>query len=85
MGSNEAFLFSLRADRLFQLGSEAARHVAQPRDPGGRLGPMLARGQPDLRNKDTCWGICEAGDLLLICSDGYTHNLSPEICGMSTC
>lgn len=52
-----------------------------PRDCGGRLGPHLDEGKPDLRNLNLFCASCEDGDLIIIVTDGIHDNLDPQHLG----
>jgi len=51
-------------------------------DPGGRLGPYVGNGQPDLRNLSLYFEICQADDIVIMCSDGVHDNLDPAMLGI---
>lgn len=57
------------------------RGTNDARDPGGRLGPYLDGGQPDLRNLDCYFAPCEEDDIVMIVSDGVHDNFDPESLG----
>jgi len=44
-------------------------------DPGGRIGPYLEEGEPDLRNLKLYLVKCEEGDIFFMCSGGTLKNL----------
>jgi serine/threonine protein phosphatase PrpC len=48
-------------------------------DPGGRLGPFLNEGTPDLRNLDLYFQPCNEGDIIFLVSDGVHDNLDPQV------
>jgi hypothetical protein len=52
-------------------------------DPGGRLGPYLDEGAPDLRNLQLFCYECKAGEFLVIMSDGVYDNLDPHHDGLA--
>eukprot|EP01127_Copromyxa_protea_P002954 TRINITY_DN12865_c0_g1_i1.p1 TRINITY_DN12865_c0_g1~~TRINITY_DN12865_c0_g1_i1.p1 ORF type:complete len:1760 (-),score=273.24 TRINITY_DN12865_c0_g1_i1:1-5280(-) len=52
------------------------------RDCGGRLGPYLNGGQPDLRNLRSFFKSCKPGDLVIAVSDGVHDNLDPQHMGL---
>jgi hypothetical protein len=56
-------------------------NVTDVRDPGGRLGPYLEGGAPDLRNLKLYFMPCEPGDVLLLVSDGVHDNFDPQMLG----
>mmetsp|Transcript_14999 Transcript_14999/g.20981 ORF Transcript_14999/g.20981 Transcript_14999/m.20981 type:complete len:915 (+) Transcript_14999:136-2880(+) len=53
------------------------------RDPGGRLGPYLDEGKPDLRNLTLYCYPCEESDIIALVSDGVHDNLDPHTLGKS--
>eukprot|EP01107_Rhizomastix_libera_P003835 TRINITY_DN1657_c0_g1_i2.p1 TRINITY_DN1657_c0_g1~~TRINITY_DN1657_c0_g1_i2.p1 ORF type:complete len:868 (+),score=233.96 TRINITY_DN1657_c0_g1_i2:30-2606(+) len=52
-------------------------------DPGGRIGPHLDFGMPDLRNLSLHCQPCNQNDLIIMVSDGVYDNLDPVMLGMS--
>jgi len=58
-------------------------NISDPCDPGGRIGPYLDYGQPDIRNLAVFCSRAHAGDIVVICSDGIHDNLDPEFLGYS--
>ncbi len=48
---------------------------------GGRLGPFVGQGEPDLRNFKLYYCTCEEGDMIMIMSDGVHDNLDPMSLG----
>jgi hypothetical protein len=50
-------------------------------DCGGRLGPHLRGGLPDLRNLACYFWPCKEGDVLLLVTDGVHDNFNPQIMG----
>jgi serine/threonine protein phosphatase PrpC len=57
------------------------QNANDPRDCGGRLGPHLDEGKPDLRNLNLFCASCEDGDLIIIVTDGIHDNLDPQHLG----
>lgn len=70
------------------------QNVYDARDPGGRLGPYVGDGEPDLRNLFLYFRQCEVcvdygyrihffqeNDVILIISDGVHDNLDPQTLG----
>jgi len=57
------------------------RNVNDARDCGGRIGPYVGEGQPDLRNASIYWTICEEDDMLIVVSDGVHDNFDPQVLG----
>eukprot|EP01113_Clastostelium_recurvatum_P019328 TRINITY_DN2278_c1_g1_i3.p1 TRINITY_DN2278_c1_g1~~TRINITY_DN2278_c1_g1_i3.p1 ORF type:complete len:426 (-),score=78.94 TRINITY_DN2278_c1_g1_i3:30-1307(-) len=58
-----------------------AGNLSDLTDPGGRLGPYLGHGAPDLRNLRLCFSPCEQNDLVMIVSDGVHDNFDPQTMG----
>ena len=52
-------------------------------DCGGRLGPYLEEGAPDLRNLAAHAHPCAAGDIVFLVSDGVHDNIDPQSLGKS--
>jgi serine/threonine protein phosphatase PrpC len=50
-------------------------------DCGGRLGPYLRDGLPDLRNLACYFWPCKEGDVILLVTDGVHDNLNPQVLG----
>lgn len=57
------------------------QNASDPRDCGGRLGPHLDEGKPDLRNLNLFCAPCMDGDLIIIVTDGVHDNLDPQHLG----
>ena len=49
--------------------------VMDARDPGGRLGPYMEGGGPDLRNLRLYFLRCCQGDIITVVSDGIHDNM----------
>lgn len=64
----------------FQTDQQPARDASEP---GGRLGPFVDNGQPDLRNLALFYEECDADDVLLLCTDGVHENLDPARLGVA--
>jgi serine/threonine protein phosphatase PrpC len=52
------------------------------KDPGGRIGPYNPDKMPDLRNLKIDFCICEAGDIIILVSDGVSDNFDPQHNGL---
>jgi len=52
-------------------------------DPGGRLGPYVGAGDPDLRNLHLYFIECQEGETLMLMSDGVHDNLDAYALGKS--
>lgn len=58
-----------------------AGNLSDLTDPGGRLGPYLGQGAPDLRNLRLYFSACEQHDMVMIVSDGVHDNFDPQTLG----
>jgi hypothetical protein len=67
-------LFSTKSG-TFQEITKGNRGNNDVRDPGGRLGPTLEGGAPDLRNLRLYNYFCDENDIVVIVSDGVHDNL----------
>jgi hypothetical protein len=58
------------------------RHsVTDASDPGGRIGPYIGEGAPDLRNLKLYFVECHAGDIIFLVTDGVHDNFDPQQLG----
>jgi len=81
IGDCKAFVYSKRKISEVTVGSRYGS--ADASDCGGRLGPQLEMGAPDLRNLQLFFHPLTEGDMLLLCSDGVHDNFDPEHLGKS--
>ncbi|KYQ94484.1 protein phosphatase 2C-related protein [Tieghemostelium lacteum] len=63
--------------------TEGNRMNLDAKDCGGRLGPHLDSGKPDLRNLNIFCASADAGDIIIMVSDGIHDNLDPHHLGKS--
>mmetsp|Transcript_23559 Transcript_23559/g.66094 ORF Transcript_23559/g.66094 Transcript_23559/m.66094 type:complete len:256 (+) Transcript_23559:1-768(+) len=82
LGDCKAFHVSKITGQITDITPEA-RVSNDAKDCGGRLGPYLDGGQPDLRNFRLRFIPCRKGDLIFVCSDGVHDNFDPEHLGIS--
>lgn len=82
VGDCKLFLYSAATGKVIDMTSKNREEVEDAKDPGGRIGPYLGDGDPDLRN--LAFGACEVsdGDILIAVSDGVHDNLDPPTLGM---
>jgi len=80
IGDCKAFHYSAAKQTIVDITRGNRRNV-DARDSGGRLGPYVGEGEPDLRNLMLYFQECEEEDLILIVSDGVHDNLDPETMG----
>jgi hypothetical protein len=81
VGDCKAFHYSA-SEKQWQDITESNRQLSRdPTDCGGRLGRMTATHGPDLRNFELGFFPCDAGDIIIIVSDGVHDNLDPQSLG----
>ncbi|KAL6057011.1 TipA [Balamuthia mandrillaris] len=82
VGDCKAYHFSMADKSITDITDNNRVNISDARDPGGRLGPYLDEGLPDLRNFKLYFLPCAPQDLLLIVSDGKVHdNFDPRMLG----
>jgi len=81
VGDCKAFLWSHNTQNIIDLTESNRAEVIDARDCGGRLGPHLDGGKPDLRNLQICNTKCCDGDLIILVSDGVHDNFDPQHLG----
>lgn len=62
---------------MYDITSANRAEVEDAKDPGGRIGPYVGDGDPDLRNLEIVYTVCHPGDVVLVVSDGVHDNLDP--------
>lgn len=83
VGDCKAFHWEKKTGRVKDITFGNRRNAHDASDCGGRLGPYLAKQQPDLRNLSSFFWPCETDDIILCMSDGIHDNLDPEPLGIS--
>lgn len=81
VGDCKAFLWKSRTNTVTDVTYTNRTESLDARDCGGRLGPYVDKGLPDLRNLSLYITICEEGDIVIIVSDGVHDNLDPQSLG----
>lgn len=81
VGDCKAFIAQQRTREVIDVTTGNRNNVVDGRDPGGRLGPYVGQGWPDLRNLRLYFSPCEANDIVMIMSDGVHDNLDPQTLG----
>jgi len=81
VGDCKAFHFSKKTRKAWDLTKGNRKNVYDARDSGGRLGPYVGEGSPDLRNIAVHYILCEEDDVILLVSDGVHDNLDPQTLG----
>lgn len=75
LGDCKAYHYSSKKNIISDLTAGNRLNVSNARDPGGRLGPYVDDGGPDLRNFRFYSKVCEEDDLLFLMTDGVVDNL----------
>ncbi|KAH3767128.1 cyclophilin B [Pelomyxa schiedti] len=81
IGDCKAFRWSTKDKQIYEI-STGNRETLDATDPGGRLGPYLESGSPDLRNLSFFYTTFDKGDLLICMSDGVHDNIDPASLGI---
>jgi len=81
IGDCKAFCWSPSTGKVVDITVGNRTNLTDAQDPGGRIGPYLQGGTPDLRNLDLYLHPCSKGDILLLVSDGVHDNLDPQQLG----
>ncbi|GAM27002.1 hypothetical protein SAMD00019534_101770 [Acytostelium subglobosum LB1] len=79
VGDCKAYLISVEGE-ICDI-TEGNRINLDPKDCGGRLGPHLEEGRPDLRNMNIFCASVNKGDIILMVTDGVYDNLDPHHLG----
>lgn len=85
VGDCKAFLISSRFKTVTDLtvGMRSGHAAIDASDCGGRLGPHVGEGNPDLRNLAFFYHAADEGDIMICVSDGVYDNLDPQSLGIS--
>jgi len=76
-------LFIYRDGAIIDVTAGNRGNLTDARDPGGRIGPQLSLGRPDLRNLALTSTPCRKDDLVFVVTDGVHDNFDPQQLGMS--
>jgi len=82
IGDCKAFYYSLDTEKTTDLTAGNRKNLTDARDPGGRIGPYVSQGDPDLRNLEIYMSPCKENDIILLVSDGVHDNLDPQTLGL---
>jgi len=83
IGDCKCFHYESNKDCITDITAGNRQNVYDARDPGGRLGPYVGNGEPDLRNVFVYFRLCEDNDIILLLSDGVHDNLDPQTLGIA--
>jgi hypothetical protein len=78
LGDCKAFHYDSQTKKVVDITDGNRGNVTDARDPGGRLGPYIGEGEPDLRNLELFWCPIKKDDILLILTDGVYDNFGKE-------
>jgi len=83
VGDGRAFIYrskKKKVEKIVFYEDEYVKGLAF--DVGGRLGPYLGDGKPDLRNLEFFDILCNSGDYIICLTDGVYSNFDPEYQGI---
>ncbi|GAM18541.1 hypothetical protein SAMD00019534_017160 [Acytostelium subglobosum LB1] len=83
LGDCKSFHYSKKLKVFSDITKGNRQNLSDARDPGGRLGPYVGNGEPDLRNLSVFYKLCDQDDLILLLSDGVHDNLDPQQLGVT--
>eukprot|EP01121_Diplochlamys_sp_Union-15-3_P007951 TRINITY_DN2068_c0_g1_i1.p1 TRINITY_DN2068_c0_g1~~TRINITY_DN2068_c0_g1_i1.p1 ORF type:complete len:405 (+),score=66.34 TRINITY_DN2068_c0_g1_i1:92-1306(+) len=81
VGDCKTFVYSPKHRQVRDVTAGNRLNITDARDPGGRIGPYVRDGEPDLRNLSLLSFPLEEDDLVLVVSDGVHDNLDPQTLG----
>lgn len=81
LGDCKTFHWDSQTKRVVDLTEGNRGNVTDARDPGGRLGPQVPPGEPDLRNLEVFWAPVKKDDIILCLTDGVYDNFDPQHLG----
>lgn len=80
VGDCKAYHWSKQERTVTEI-TQGSNIIGDVADPGGRIGPYIYQGAPDLRNLGVYYHYCSEDDLIILCTDGIHDNFDPELCG----
>ncbi len=80
----KAYRWSHKTRKVCDITEGNRTKICDATDPGGRIGPYLDEGTPDLRNIDLYFEVFEEGDLILLLTDGV-HGTKSKLSIMINC
>eukprot|EP00028_Trichosphaerium_sp_Am-I-7-wt_P006291 CAMPEP_0168520060 /NCGR_PEP_ID=MMETSP0405-20121227/7721_1 /TAXON_ID=498012 /ORGANISM="Trichosphaerium sp, Strain Am-I-7 wt" /LENGTH=394 /DNA_ID=CAMNT_0008540787 /DNA_START=37 /DNA_END=1221 /DNA_ORIENTATION=- len=83
IGDCKAFVFKDKEKEVVDITAGNRIDVTDARDPGGRIGPYINDGEPDLRNLALICAPVAEKDIVFVVSDGVHDNLDPQTLGKS--
>jgi serine/threonine protein phosphatase PrpC len=82
VGDGKVFIWNKTSKTVREISNRLAPSPSDARDPGGRLGPYIYQGAPDLRDLSFSHAFCGEDDFVILCSDGVYDNFDPEMAGL---
>jgi len=82
IGDCKCYLYNHKTRKVREITRGNRGVAVDASDPGGRLGPYVGNGQPDLRNLSIYFERCQPDDIVIICTDGLHDNLDPAMLGI---
>eukprot|EP01129_Flabellula_baltica_P014922 TRINITY_DN7309_c0_g1_i1.p1 TRINITY_DN7309_c0_g1~~TRINITY_DN7309_c0_g1_i1.p1 ORF type:complete len:1128 (+),score=201.40 TRINITY_DN7309_c0_g1_i1:430-3384(+) len=83
VGDCKLFHWNSKTQSITDITYGNRKNARSSKDCGGRLGPTLEGGAPDLRNLSSYFWPCHEGDIFFLVSDGVYDNFDPEYLGLS--
>jgi len=83
VGDCKAFRYSVTKGTFSEITVGNRMNLTDARDCGGRLGPVDASLNPDLRNLMSYYTLLDEGDIVVAVSDGVHDNLDPQLRGLA--
>jgi hypothetical protein len=80
VGDSKAFIWNKTSKTVREVTNKMAPNDL--RDPGGRIGPYIYEGAPDLRDLSFSYAFCNEDEFVIMCTDGVYDNFDPELSGM---
>lgn len=77
---SRAYHWSCKTREVVDITQGNRTNLTDVSDPGGRIGPYLNGGTPDLRNLDLYLQPCAVGDVILCVSDGVHGTACARAC-----
>lgn len=75
LGDCKGYIWKSQNGEIVEFTEGNRQNITDARDPGGRLGPYLQGGAPDLRNLTIFYTPVQKGDIAFFVSDGIYDNL----------
>lgn len=80
VGDCRAYIWPRGKDTVQEI-TQGVNIIGDVGDPGGRIGPYIYQGAPDLRNLGVYYHFCSDDDMIILCTDGIHDSFDPELMG----